>query len=363
MNTVLKGIMFGAALLAGAVLQAGAKTAKATVGTQSTGKADGVAIWIHPSDPGKSVILGSDTKKGLKVCDLKGELIELRNFANGMGKSGSAGVDVRYNFPLGGKKVDLIATGVGKQNTILFYTLDPKSRTLQDITGAPIKLDMNIYGICLYHSAKSGKFYAFATSREGLIEQWEVFDNGAGKVEGKLVRRFDIRTGGKEEWVPKIEVCLADDALGHVYISQEKECKIWRYGAEPDQGDKRILVDDASDNEEDNVEGLAIYPVGKTGGYLLASIQGSWKYKVYTREGYKYLGTFDVELADGSGKVESHDCIDICPLPLGPRFPNGLMVTQNGNNHCGDHFQLVPWEGIAELFKLKIDTSFDLRKQ
>jgi len=225
-----------------------AQTAKAKVSTLSIGKADGVGIWIHPTDKSKSLVIGADHSKGLGTFDLKGALIEVVNFGKG---------------------------GAGE---VRIFTVDPQTCLLEEITGKHAALGINAYGSCLYHSVLTGKFYSFVTSREGLIEQWELFDNGQGKVDAVRVRQINIMDGAVDPKADhKIEACVGDDELGWVYISQERECQIWRYGAEPGQGSKRILVDMAMIDPEDNVEGLALYRVGKTDGYLVISIQNSWK--------------------------------------------------------------------------------------
>ena len=334
-----------------------AQTAKATVGTWPIGKADGVAIWIHPTNKSKSLVIGADPSKGLGTFDLNGKLIEVVNF----GKKGAGEVDVRYNFPLNGEKISIVVSANNKVNTLRIFTVDTQTRLLKEITGKKAELGVNAYGSCLYHSKVDGKFYSFVTSREGLIEQWELFDNGQGKVDARRVRQINIMDGADDpNEKPKTEACVADDELGWVYFSQEMECKIWRYGAEPDQGSKRTLVDMARIAKDDNVEGLAIYPVGKTDGYLIASIQNSWKYKVYDRkEGNKFIGMFDLIQAKSDEKIESHDCIEVTNQNLGEQFPQGFMVTQNDLNAFGPHYQLVPWPSIAELLELSVDQSHD----
>ena len=336
------------------------QTAKAKTGTWPIGSADGVAVWIHPADPSKSMIVGADPKKGLGTFNLDGSLIEVVNFGTG----GAGEADVRYNFPLGGEKVSIVVSANNKRNTLRVFKVNPDSRLLEEITGNEAALKIKAYGSCMYHSLKTGRFYAFITSKEGLVEQWEIFDGGKAKVDAKLVRQINIMPQPKEGVSPKTEACVADDEHGWVYFSQEDECNIWRYGAEPEDGDVRKLVDCAKINKGDNVEGLAIYHVGKKNGYLIASLQGSWKYKIYSRtDDNKYIGMFNVMTADGSGLVESHDCIEITNVNLGPEFPFGLMVTQNAKNACGDHFQLVPWQSIAGLFNLKNDLTYDPRSE
>ena len=77
---------------------------QATVETEpvpsSGDAADDAAVWIHPTDPALSLILGTDKDAGLAAYDLAGVQVqfspdgELNN------------VDVRYDFPLGGALVE-----------------------------------------------------------------------------------------------------------------------------------------------------------------------------------------------------------------------------------------------------------------
>ena len=333
-----------------------AQTVYAKVGTQPIGEADGIAVWINFEHPSESLIIGASPAKGLATFKLDGSLVEVVNFGKARG---AGGVDVRYGFVLNGKKIPLVLTTHEKANTLRIYTIDPVTHLLKEISGEKIALKVSPYGCCLYHSKKSGKFYAFVTSREGLIEQLELYDNGNGKVDCKTVRSINIMPVPIDGESPKTEACVADDEYGRVYFSQENDCKIWRYGAEPQDGNKRNLMDMAKINDGDNVEGLAIYQDGKKDGYLLISIQGSWKYKIYTRDTNERLATFNAMTADSSGLIESHDCIEVVNMNLGPEFPNGFMVTQNANNACGRHFQVIPWQPIAKLFNLKINNRFN----
>ena len=300
------------------------------------------------------MIIGASPGKGLGTFNLDGSLREVVNF----GKGGAGEVDVRYNFPLGDEKISIIVSANNKRNTIRIFTVNSDTRLLEEITGNEATLKIRAYGSCLYHSRKTGKYYLFVTSREGFIEQWELFDSGEKKVDAKLVREINILPEPIESVSPTTEACVADDEFGWVYFSQENECNIWRYGAEPEDGSIRKLMDNARITEDDDVEGLAIYHTNNGDGYLIASVQGSWKYKVYNRkEPNKYIGTFNVIATDSSSIVESHDCIELINRNLGAEFPSGLMVVQNGNNACGRHFQLIPWQSIANLFELTIDST------
>ncbi len=128
----------------------------------------------------------------------------------------------------------------------------------------------------------------------------------------------------------------------------------------------------------DDVEGLTIY-YGKDGtGYLLASSQGDNTFVAYTREGNnEYVGNFAVGSNGAIDSVQESDGADVINVPLGPNFPFGLFVTQDGDNepaklvqdddeleNVNSNFKLVPWENIANAFPtpLNIDTtSYDPR--
>ncbi len=332
------------------VLSRVGEAVESEVGTPSVGKADGVAIWVHPEDRSKSVVIGADPSKGLATFGLKGEFIEAIDFGN---TAGGADVDVRYDFPLGGEKISLVVSANKRKQTLRIYKMDPATRLLEEITGTPVELGVKAYGSCLYHSEKAGKYYAFVTSREGGIEQWELYDNGKGKVDAKLVRGIDIMNGApREDMSPRTEACVADDANGWIYISQESECLIWRYGAEPDAGEKRILIADTRVGGHDSLEGLAIVPTGAGKSYLLVSIETSYKFKIYDRDNdYAYLGMFEVQRPGGSEPVENNDGIEVVNLDFGSSFPDGLFVMQSlGDN--GDHYELASWGSVANRFKL-----------
>ena len=64
--------------------------------------ADDPAIWINASNSEKSRIIGTNKDEGIIVYDLHGK--ELYSYPVGEMNN----IDVRYNFPLGGKIVDLV---------------------------------------------------------------------------------------------------------------------------------------------------------------------------------------------------------------------------------------------------------------
>ena len=317
--------------------------------------ADDAKIWLHPTEPNRSVIIGTDkhdTEGGLALYDLAGKLIY---FAKD-GKLNN--VDVRYNFPLAGRKVDIIASGNRSDDTIAVYTIDPSSRTLTDLTARKISIGITeAYGFCLYQSWRTGAYYAFVNDKNGDVEQWRLFDNGSGKVDAVRVRAFDV--GGQTEGM------AADDQLGRLYVGEE-DVGIWKYGAEPaDPADdtNRFLVDttkpDAGGHLVADVEGLTIYYGLGTRGYLIASSQGeddsdhplANTFAVYHRTGKnQHVMSFEISpnVEHGIDHVSNTDGIGVISASLGPAFPAGLFVAQDGHNSGGNqNFKLVPWEKIA----------------
>ena len=149
--------------------------------------ADDPAIWVHPSDPAASTIIGTDKQGGLVVYDLAGK--QLQYLPDGKMDN----VDLRPGFPLGGERVTLVTAGNRQDNSIAVYRVDPQTRKLENVAARKVTT-LPVYGSCMYRSAKTGKFYYFANSKSGGAEQWELFDNGGGKVDARKVRSFKVGT-------------------------------------------------------------------------------------------------------------------------------------------------------------------------
>lgn len=366
---VLAALLGGAGLATAEVFEV--KPAAQSIPTTPVADADDICIWIHPSDPSLSTIIGTD-KEGQAwiVYDLAGR--EIQHVKHGPTNN----IDLRYDFPLGGKKVTLItgkragpaaAGSTAREQTIVMYTMDPETRRLVDVTARPIKTKMSFaYGSCMYRSAKTGKYYVIVNSYDGQVEQWELFDHGQGKVGGKLVREFDVGS--------RTEGCVADDEYGVLYIGEEN-VGIWKYTAEPDESwnPKRRLVailgpkGPISDDLNDDIEGLTLYHNSDGTGYLIASCQGKGTFVVFKREGGNdYVASFRIVDGNGIDAVSNTDGIDVTNFNLGPAFPQGLFVVHDGNNENGDetNFKYVRWEAIARAIRppLKIDTTWDARR-
>jgi 3-phytase len=297
--------------------------------------ADDPAIWVHPRDPGRSVILGTDKKGGLALYELAGKQIQYLpagEFDN---------VDLRTGFPLGGRLVTIVTAGNRRDNSIAIYRLDEASRRLVEVAARKLHPGVDTYGSCMYHSRRTGRLYYLVTSKAGDVEQWELHERAAG-VDGRRVRRF--RLGSQTEG------CVADDELGSLFLSEERQ-GIWRYDAEPDARGPGALVDDTHDagHLSADVEGLTIAHVAPGSGFLIASSQGDSTFRVYRRETPNdYLGAFRIQPGGEVDGVEHTDGIDVTTTGLGTGFTDGVFVAQDDRNRGGNqNFKLVPWSRIA----------------
>jgi 3-phytase len=298
------------------------------------GDADDPAIWVHPTDPALSTIIGTDKESGLGVYDLSGNQIQ---FVSGIQPNN---VDIRHDFPLGGQSVDLVVSSDRENDSIAFHRVDPQTRQLVSL-GAPLATGIDIYGICLYRSPVDDGHYVFVTSEEaGPVGQFELTDNGSGGVSGREVRR--VQMGSTSEG------CVADDGLGLLYVTEE-DVGIWKYDAEPDGGSNRVAVDEIGPNLEADVEGATIYYGPEDTGYLIVSSQGSSDYAVYRRDGNNdFLSTFEIGDSAGIDSTSGTDGIDVISTRLGPAFPSGLFVAHDSDNEPEENnFKLVPWDLVA----------------
>lgn len=220
--------------------------------------------------------------------------------------------------------------------------MDPATRKLVDVAARTITLGVAAYGSCMYKSSQSGKVYFFVNSEDvhgrpgGQVEQWELFDDGGGRVDARRVRRFAVGS--------QTEGCVADDQLGNFYIGEEAKA-IWKYGAEPDAGTERRRVDSTGPggHVEADIEGLTIAYTSERSGYLIASSQGDSSFAVYRRErDNEYVKTFRVIEAGHIDAVEEPDGTDVTTHDLGPTFPRGLLVVHDGDDDSGrTNFKLV----------------------
>ena len=318
--------------------------------------ADDPAIWVHPERPELSTVIGSQKKRGIDVYDLAGNLLQSR--ADGRINN----VDIRYGFSLGGEPVDIVAGSNRTSDSISIYAVDAQTRTLLDVADGVIPTGMSDpYGLCMYRSPRSGAFYVFVNDTDGIVRQWLLQDAGNRRIGTELVREFSVGS--------QTEGCVADDATGDLYVGEEGVA-VWKYSAEPDGGEERNWVDGVEGgNLTGDIEGMSIYYGPGEEGYLLVSDQGVDRFNVYRRRGDNaFLGVFRIvaDAAAGIDGASETDGIDVTGANLGPGFPHGAFIAQDGRNIAPaerQNFKLVPWERIAAAMGLESGSGYDPRER
>ncbi|MBN2649509.1 MAG: phytase [Prolixibacteraceae bacterium] len=307
--------------------------------------ADDPAIWIHPDSVELSRIIGTDKKGGLAVYDMRGTQLfyyPLGNLNN---------VDVRYDFPLNGDTIDIVAASNRSTHSITVCKMNIDG-SIDILAEDEIVSSMKdeVYGFCLYKSPVSGKFYAFMNSKSGEVEQWELFATADSKIRANLIRSFSVNT--------QVEGMVADEENHVVFLGEEIK-GIIKFDAEPTASTALTIIANSSKAENKNIEydieGLAIYYLNDGEGYLLASSQGNYSYAIFNRKApHEYIGSFRVVdgVIDG---IEETDGIEIYSYYINEDFQHGIFVAQDGFNTDDEvglpqNFKYVPWENIAVLF-------------
>jgi myo-inositol-hexaphosphate 3-phosphohydrolase len=335
------------------------------------GDADDPAIWLHPSDPAQSLVIATLKDGGLVVFNLAGEVVQV--FApEEYGDFRYNNVDLIYGFSLGAETVDLAVVSDRENDTLAVYRIDPVSGQLSDVTSPSMietifgedDSERTAYGLAAYTSPRTGAVYVFVSQGDGnRVAQLQLAANASGQVEASIVRTLELPMIGEEAAESQSEGMVVDRELGFVYVAMEDGRTIHKFAAEPDGGAEPLFVF-THESLLPDVEGLAIYYGANGAGYLLVSSQGDSSYALFDRQGDNaYLGSFAV---GGSGDIDQaneSDGADVISAGLGPAFPNGLLVVQDGANdpqvvveddgeieNISTNFKFVAWEQVANAF-------------
>ncbi|MGP1381995.1 MAG: phytase [Thainema sp.] len=364
--------------------------------TPLQGDSDDPAIWVHPTDPAQSVVLATLKDGGLVSFDLESNILDTFRPDN-YGDIRYNNVDLVYGLErpsmLGGTTpVDVAVISDRANDTLVVLQIDLETGDLTDVT-APDMLETifgvddgetTAYGLATYTSPVTGTSYAFVTQASGnQVAQLELVSylGPADQfyVRAEVVRMIDLPVPTGDPVDSQSEGLVVDQEMGLLYVALENEIGILKFLAEPDGGDDYAVVQSiGADYLVPDIEGLNIYYGPDGTGYLIANSQGDSSYAVFSREGMnEYLGSFIVGGNGDIDQVNESDGLDVSNVPLGPNFPNGLLVLQDGANdpqnvveddteleNNSTNFKFVPWENVANTFDnpLLVDpSSYDPR--
>jgi len=323
---------------------------------------DDPAIYIHPADPGRSLIIATNKvpapKGALVVFGLDGKI---RQTIDNLDRPNN--VDIEYGLPLGGRPADIAVLTERLKRRLRVFRIEPDGK----LTDVSSPAGLNVFegeqgengapmGISLYRRARDGAIFAIVSPktgpREGYPGQYRLSDDGAGKVKATLVRRFGRFSGQGE-----IEAVAVDDALGYVYYADEGD-GIHKYHADPDHPEAgRELAHFGKEGFRADREGIGIYARDDGTGYILCTDQldGNSEYHIYRREGAPGRPHDHSEvLKIVRGGADGTDGIEVTSSAAGPAFPNGLMVVMNGGPR---NFLVYRWEDVANAGPVKLKPS------
>jgi 3-phytase len=300
---------------------------------------DDPAIWIHPTDPSKSLVLGTDkgdTNGGIYVFDLDGKIDHSKTVLH---LKRPNNIDIEYGFNYNGTSIDIAVFTERGRNKIRIFSL-PDMKVIDGgginvFEGDSLRDPM---GISLYKNA-SKDIYAIVGRKAGpdgsFLWQYKLYTDQDGVVKGKKVRAFGKFSGKKE-----IESIVVDDALGYVYYSDEM-VGVRQFYASPDSSGKELSLFATTGVKNDH-EGLSVFPLSKTTGYILLSDQQANQFHIFTREGsdgsafnHKLVKIVKVAARDSDGS-------DVTALPLNSTFKHGLFVAMSTDKT----FHFYRWEDI-----------------
>ena len=320
---------------------------------------DDPAIWTHPDDPARSLILGT-----MKVAAPAGAVVvfgmdgQIRQLVSGIDRPNN--IDVEYGITLEGRKVDIAVATERLARQLRVFRIDPGAGRLIDLGGIPILAGQSgeagaPMGIALYRRPRDGAVFAIVAPkegpREGYLWQYRLVDTGGGRLGATFVRRFGTFSATSVREENEIEAVAVDDTLGYVYYADEAD-GIHKWHADPDHPEaSRELAHFARSGYRGDREGIAIYALPDGTGYIVSTDQldEDSEYHLYPREGAPgNPHDHSREIAVLRGGADATDGIEISSSPLGPGLPNGVLITMNSGPK---NFLVFRWQDVAGVVK------------
>lgn len=308
------------------------------------------AIWIHPTEPAKSLFLVANERRGLEVHSPDGLL--LKHLQEG---SEPRYVDVLYDVPTGDASADLVVTACQGEGMagVRLYRVDPAKSKLAIFTDAslPVFNGTAPLGIFAWHDRKGKTSYVFVTDELGNAEQYRLAVEGGDT--GKLELLRSIKLPGKAK-------CgVVDPDSGKAYFAVDKQ-GVWAIDATPGAPvEGKFVIRTGENGLVPNVRGPALLRAADGHNRLVVSGQATkgsaTRVNVYDATTYAFLAA--IEPAPGALGVPEHASgIDVTSHPLGPAMPAGaLLINDQINPNGSESFKIYDWGAIAREARLSLD--------
>ncbi|NJM24783.1 MAG: phytase [Bacteroidia bacterium] len=332
-----------AALWAGCQRNSGTVIKPALVTDRVAVDSDDPAIWYNSANPATSLVVGTDKggdlgEGALYTFGLNGKIV-----SKSVTLKRPNNVDIAYSLPVDDKKIDVAVCTERLTNRIRVFSLPDltpvDSAGIDVFEGEPDGF-RDPMGIALYTDAATNQLYAIVGRKNGPTDgtylwQYKLQADSLGVVRGTVVRKFGYYSGKKE-----IESIAVDNELGYVYHSDEMH-GIHKSYAHPDSSNVELALFGSTGFTED-VEGISIYKLTDTTGYILVSDQQANLFRVFPREGTKGNPHLQEEIVALPLSTLESDGSDVTSVAL-PGFQHGLFVAMSTNGT----FQLYRWEDLA----------------
>lgn len=300
--------------------------------------ADDPALWRHPDDPGRSLVLGTNKREGLVVFSLDGT--EVQRLPIGLINN----VDVRQSPE---RPFDLAVASNDQVNAISVFLVDRATGAVTHHGDIPTG-KVEPYGIC--SAREAGQDIAGVTYKDGTVEIWAV-SAGPSDLAGRLIRTFKLDT--------QIEGCVFDEPNGTLIVGEE-EYGLWSFAYREDTTIP-ILIDTVGSGTGlvADVEGVSVWRGANGEGWLVASAQEEDRFVVYDRQApHAHRGSFSIvpNEALGIDGVSHTDGLDIHSGAL-PGYPRGLLIVQDDANPGkgeNQNFKLVSWADVEAALALPV---------
>ena len=298
--------------------------------------ADDPAIWFNVADPTKSLIFGTDKRKGIHVYDLYGKELSFSE----LGATNNIDlrvIDKHVHMVISNRSSGTLGYWIFPESGLFEYFLEnPINAFTEDIVHYHLEANMDVYGVCM--GFVNGLPFAALTEEEGpTIQVWNIISKEVVGEINIIVDEEDAPKSGNEA-----EGCVFDDENSRLLISREGS-KGYLKAYESDSLQMIEVVDSRDGNIIGDPEGVAIYKTSDMEGYIILSSQGGNEFNLYDRKSLDFVSKFKIN------SVEDTDGLDVTNEAVEGIFPKGFLVVQDGRNlPSNQNFKLVSMEEVLK---------------